>query len=196
VTVHSAGPGQGSEFVVRLPALPPPPAEAVRAQGEADRPKGVSRHILIIEDNADTRATLDTLLRLVGHRVDVAATGPEGIERALSGRPQVALVDLGLPVVDGYEVARQLRAAVGADMRIIALTGHASDEDRRRTREAGFDAHLVKPVELEELNQLLAGMVRPPAGSEPAGEARSSRAERASPAGGTPPEGGASPPAP
>ena len=94
---------------------------------------------------------------MLGHRVESAATGPDGITVALSSRPQVVLIDLGLPGLDGYEVARQVRAALGESVRLIALTGYAQEEDRRRTRDAGFDAHLPKPVELEELNGVMNG---------------------------------------
>jgi signal transduction histidine kinase/ActR/RegA family two-component response regulator len=161
VTVHSDGPGQGSEFAVYLPALGPP-APAAEA-GPVARKAGVrSRHVLIIEDNADASATLQTLLALLGHRVETAGTGAEGVERAVASRPEVVLIDLGLPVLDGYEVARRLRGALGNGVLLVALTGHALDEDRQRTREAGFNAHLAKPVEVEELNQVLT-QAQPPA---------------------------------
>jgi CheY-like chemotaxis protein/two-component sensor histidine kinase len=154
VTAHSEGAGKGSEFAVYLPApvapAPEPgPAPAARKAG------GPSRHVLIIEDNADARATLQTLLALLGHRVETAGTGTEGVERAVATRPEVVLIDIGLPVLDGYEVARRLRAALGEGVLLAALTGHALDEDRQRTRAAGFNAHLAKPVEVEELNLLL-----------------------------------------
>jgi signal transduction histidine kinase len=153
VAARSEGAGKGSEFVVWLPATDGLP-DAAPAAAPAPA-KG--RHVLIIEDNADARATLATLLTLLGHRVETAAAGAEGVERALAVRPEVALVDLGLPGLDGCEVARQLRAALGSAVRLIALTGHAQEEDRRRTQEAGFDAHLVKPVATEELTRVLNG---------------------------------------
>jgi CheY-like chemotaxis protein len=154
VTVHSDGPGKGSEFAVYLPALdqPAPTAEPAPAARKVGTP---SRHVLIIEDNADARGTLQTLLALLGHRVETARTGAEGVERALTARPEVVLIDLGLPVLDGYEVARRLRAALGDSVLLVALTGHVLDEDRQRSQEAGFNAHLAKPVEVEELNLLL-----------------------------------------
>jgi CheY-like chemotaxis protein len=95
------------------------------------------------------------LLGLLGHRVEAAATGPEGVERALAARPEVALIDLGLPGMDGEQVARELRRALGSAIRLVALSGHAREEDRRRSREAGFDAHLAKPVEVDDLTRAL-----------------------------------------
>jgi signal transduction histidine kinase/ActR/RegA family two-component response regulator len=158
VSVHSEGPGKGSEFVVRLPiaAPPPPPVSPGEPPQSAVAPsRATTHHILIIEDNTDARETLTLLLQMLGHRVESAATGPDGITRALASRPQVVLIDLGLPGLDGYEVARQVRAALGQKARLVALTGYAQEEDRRRTRDAGFDAHLPKPVELEELNRVM-----------------------------------------
>jgi two-component system, sensor histidine kinase len=152
VSAHSEGPGRGSEFVVRLPAAETPsePASTTAPQSTP------SLHILIIEDHADARATLQQLLTLLGHQVETAADGPQGVEAGLTGRPDVALVDLSLPSLDGLEVARRLRAGLGASVRLVALTGHASEEDRRGCLDAGFDAHLAKPVELDALNRLLA----------------------------------------
>ncbi|HEY7157493.1 MAG TPA: ATP-binding protein, partial [Gemmataceae bacterium] len=155
VSVHSDGPGKGSEFVVCLPIVPAPVAPSVPTAAPVASP---ACHVLIIEDNTDARETLATLLRMLGHRTDTAATGPEGVRLALAVRPQVVLIDLGLPGLDGFQVARQIRAAQGKAVRLVALTGYVLEEDRRRTEEAGFDAHLPKPVELEELNRVLAGV--------------------------------------
>ncbi len=154
VAVQSDGPGRGSEFLVRLPAASaasaaPPPADQTA-------PGSPSLHILIIEDHADARSTLQQLLTLLGHRVEAVPDGARGVEAALAGRPDVALVDLGLPELDGLEVARQLRTGLGASVLLVALTGHASEEDRRNCLEAGFDAHLAKPVDLGALKELLA----------------------------------------
>jgi CheY-like chemotaxis protein len=160
VSVHSDGPGKGSAFVVRLPLAPAPSTPP--ALGGEKVPPGIAPHpvsachILIIEDNADARGMLSLLLQMLGHRTAMAATGPEGVERALADRPQVALIDLGLPGLDGFQVARQLRTALGDSILLIALSGYAQEEDRQRCQEAGFDAHLPKPVELEELNRVLA----------------------------------------
>jgi signal transduction histidine kinase/PAS domain-containing protein len=157
VAVTSAGPERGSEFVVSLP-LVGDARPAPSAQREASPPAdGPPRHVLLVEDNADGREALRTLLELGGHRVDVAEDGPSGIAIAQQVRPDVALIDIGLPGLDGYQVAAAIRAAEGDRVRLIALTGYGQSEDRRRALEAGFDAHLVKPVEPDELSRLLAG---------------------------------------
>jgi signal transduction histidine kinase/CheY-like chemotaxis protein len=152
VEAHSDGPGRGSEFVVRLrlrEGAPQPhePAAVPR------RPHG--RRVLIVEDNPDGRETLRQMLAMWGHQVEVAADGQQGLDQALALRPEVALVDIGLPLLDGYEVARRVRAALGRDIFLIALTGYGQPHDHRRAFEAGFDAHLVKPAEPEELHELL-----------------------------------------
>jgi CheY-like chemotaxis protein len=107
--------------------------------------------ILVIEDNPDGRETLRVLLALLGHQVKVAGDGLEGVSLALSWRPEVALVDIGLPRLDGFEVARRLRAALGPRIFLIAQTGYGRPEDRRQGLAAGFDVHLVKPLQLEDL---------------------------------------------
>jgi signal transduction histidine kinase len=150
----SGGLGQGSEFTVTLPlaADAPRPASAPRAEQARRQP----RHILIVEDSADNRETLQELLQQQGHRVDVAVDGPDAMEAAARSRPEVALIDIGLPGMDGYEVARRLRADLGSDILLIALTGYGLPEDRARSAEAGFDSHLTKPPDLGELYARLA----------------------------------------
>ena len=154
VTASSQGIGKGSEFVVRLPLCPAPvgPSEPEGAK-EAPAP---ARHILIVEDNADGRESLVTLLGLLGHRVDAAEDGRRGVEAALSLRPEVALIDIHMPGIDGYEVARQVRQAMGGAVFLVAMTGSGQPDDRAKATEAGFDAHLLKPVELAVLQKLLA----------------------------------------
>jgi signal transduction histidine kinase len=154
ISAHSAGLGQGSKFVVQLPLCATGGEDLPAA--EAGEAAAIARHILIVEDNADGRESLQTVLRLLGHRVDVAEDGFKGVEKALELRPEVALIDLGLPGLDGFQVAERMRASLGKAILLVALTGFAQPEDRRRVREVGFDAHLVKPVNLDELQKLLA----------------------------------------
>ncbi len=154
ISAHSAGPGRGSEFVVRLPLCEAP--EEARLVETGPAPVVASRHILIVEDNPDGRESLKTLLDLLGHRVEVAEDGPRGIDKALASRPEIALIDIGLPGLDGFEVAQRLRASLGNSIVLIALTGYGQPDDRRRALEVGFNAHLVKPVELDALQKLLA----------------------------------------
>ena len=149
---ESEGPGRGSTLTVRFPAIEPrPAAQRVPATGAAVP----GRDILIVEDNADGRETLRRLLELQGHRVRVAADGKAALEIMRSAPPEVALVDIGLPGIDGYEIARRVRADGGKRIRLVALTGYGLAEDRRRTAEAGFDLHLVKPVDYEKLEEAL-----------------------------------------
>jgi signal transduction histidine kinase/DNA-binding response OmpR family regulator len=153
VIAQSDGPGRGSEFTLRFPLTDPPAS----ATADAGRDLGVaSARILVIEDIADTRDTLCRLLQLHGHHVWIAADAPEGIAEWLAHRPDVALIDIGLPSTDGYEVARRIRNAPGGtETLLIALTGFTQPEDQRRAREAGFDAHLAKPVDIEKLQRLV-----------------------------------------
>jgi signal transduction histidine kinase/CheY-like chemotaxis protein len=153
--VKSEGPGRGSEFIVRLPAI-----ESMAQAGPASSPaaKGRSRHILIIEDNDDARETLRMLLEIHGHNVETAADGATGVEKALAIQPQVALVDVGLPRLDGYEVARRIRAHKGLRQPyLVAITGYGTPEDRQRALDAGFDVHVAKPVDAETLAAILRG---------------------------------------
>ncbi len=164
VSVRSDGPGSGSEFVVRLPAVLP---SGVPAKADPARQTTTPLHILIIEDNTDARLTLQQLLTLLGHRVDSAANGAEGVAAALAGRPDVALIDIGLPGMDGLEAARRLRDGLANAVLLVALTGHASEDDRRAALNAGFDDHLAKPVDLDALNRLLADAASRRKPSEP-----------------------------
>lgn len=114
------------------------------------------RHVLLIEDSEDNREMMRELLEMEGFRVDVACDGPAGIAQALALRPEIAIVDIGLPEVDGYEVARQVRAALGGGITLVALTGYSQPEERDRATAAGFDVHLTKPVNLADLEAILA----------------------------------------
>ncbi len=132
-----------------LPAIAAPRA-ASPAPAAAARDGSGPRRILVVEDHADAREMLPHLLRLAGHAVTEATDGPGGLEAALRERPDIALVDVGLPGFDGYELARRLRAA-DAGVYLVALTGYGQPDDRRQARESGFDAHLVKPVSPDAL---------------------------------------------
>jgi signal transduction histidine kinase len=162
VEARSDGPGRGSTFVVRLPALAPPaPAPAAPARPEPAARRG---RILLIEDNADARELLRISLERAGHEVHEAGDGPAGLDALLRLRPDVALVDVGLPGFDGHELARRARAALDGAVYLIALTGYGQPEDRRQALAAGFDAHLVKPVDPPVLLATLrASLTRTPA---------------------------------
>ncbi|HEY9532448.1 MAG TPA: ATP-binding protein, partial [Burkholderiales bacterium] len=154
---RSEGLGKGAQFILRLPAVEAGPARAgsVRS-GEEGLPQ---RRVLVVDDNRDAAESLGTVLELLGAQVRLAHAGPEAIEAVAAYRPSVVLLDLGMPGMDGYEVARRLRARQGgAPLSIVALTGWGQDEDRRRTLEAGFDHHLVKPADIEQLQSLLASL--------------------------------------
>jgi signal transduction histidine kinase/CheY-like chemotaxis protein len=159
-SIHAAsgGVGQGSEFIIRLPLLSPAGAPGPREEAPLASEQ-TTRRVLLIEDNPDSRAAMRALIRLWGHQVVVAEDGPSGVQRAHEFRPDVALVDIGLPGLDGYGVAQRVRQDLGTSVYLVALTGYGQPEDRQRTREAGFDEHLVKPVEPDRLAQLLAGPV-------------------------------------
>ncbi len=161
VEAHSAGPGQGSEFVIRLPSLLPRVA-ATTPQAEVDHDSGNrSLRVLIVDDNVDAADTLADLIQLWGHGVRIAHDGPTALERAPEFRPEVVLLDIGLPGMDGFEVARRLREM--PELRgslLVAITGFGQPEDRRRTEQAGFARHLVKPMNPQELQSLLADFAR------------------------------------
>jgi two-component system CheB/CheR fusion protein len=157
VEAYSAGPGKGSEFVIYLPVAP-----GSESKREKDEPaaagvtyKSVCR-ILVVDDNMDSAESMATLLKLEGHDVRVAYDGMAAVESALSFRPHVVLLDIGLPGLDGYEVARRLRSLNEMkDMFLIALTGYGRTEDRVRALTSGFNYHITKPVDPEELDMII-----------------------------------------
>ena len=153
----SDGPDKGSVFMVRLPA-----AERPSVLSNPDRLPGGSAwgsgsRVMVVDDNLELALGLARLLKLLGHDVKMAHDGPTALEAARSFQPEVVLLDIGLPGLDGYQVATILRQeCCGRRPRIIAITGYGHEEDRRRSREAGFDYHLVKPIEFRSLVTLLA----------------------------------------
>ena len=153
VEVSSAGANQGSEFTVRLPLDKEAARSAQPLRNLAGRE--MSRRIVLIDDNVDAAESLAMLLRLKGHEVHIAYDGAEGVSLALKTLPDCVLVDIGLPDIDGYEVAKRLRSHDHNGMLLVALTGYGQTEDRRRSEQAGFDHHLVKPVSQEVLEDLL-----------------------------------------
>lgn len=162
VSAASAGAGAGSTFTVRLPLA------LAAAEAGPEGPPAVAlpepipsggRRVLIVDDNVDAAEILGQLLSFVGHTISLGHSGPAALEAVRSFRPDVLLLDIGLPGMNGYEVARHLRAdPAAAGLVIVALTGWGTEDDRRRTREAGFDHHLTKPVEPEEIERLLADL--------------------------------------
>jgi PAS domain S-box-containing protein len=163
VEARSDGCGKGAEFVVRLPAPlgpEPTPLEAAPDAGGAGQ-RTVKARVLIVEDNVDAAESLAMLLHVLGHRVDVAHDGLAALAAMEQTRPDVMLVDIGLPGIDGFEVARRARRLpVGAQTLLVALTGYGQDSDKEQARAAGFDHHLTKPIEIDALKELVARLDR------------------------------------
>jgi CheY-like chemotaxis protein/two-component sensor histidine kinase len=153
VSAFSAGVGSGSTFQIRLPlAEGPLERSAASAPGKF---RTESQRVLVVDDNVDAADSLAALLQALGHEADVAYGSRQALELASALRPQIVLLDIGLPEMDGYEVAKRLRVAHGA-IAIVALTGYGGASDVERARAAGFDAHMTKPVSFEELQAVLA----------------------------------------
>jgi CheY-like chemotaxis protein len=164
VTALSDGLGTGSTFKVRLPlagaraATPIVSPDAATAHAAAEHG---ARRVLVVDDSADAAASLMTLLELAGHEVRTASDGAEAIEQACEFCPDIIFMDLGMPRVDGVEATRRIRALPqGRNVRIIALTGWGQEADRERTRSAGMDDHIVKPVSPEALQRILCEPVQ------------------------------------
>lgn len=177
IEVISGGSGEGSEFIVRIPA-PAGLAQKPAPEEPADDPKPAARgrfskeavaelvrevgpmSVMVVDDNETAATMLSTLLTHNGHSVSVAHTGFDALEEAARQRPKVVLLDIGLPDLSGYEVAKRLRAQFGYDISLVALTGYGQEEDRQQAREAGFDEHLVKPVSIVDVERVLAKFKR------------------------------------
>ena len=159
VQALSEGPGLGSEFVVRLPALAGGgPVRTPTNGARNERCPSPSCRVLVVDDNLDAAESLSMLLQIAGHEVRLAHDGPGALDAAAEFQPEMVLLDIGLPGLDGFEVARRLRSAAGTrNAVLVALTGYGEEEFRRRSTEVGFDGHLVKPVDLQALEDLLAG---------------------------------------
>jgi CheY-like chemotaxis protein len=157
VEARSDGPGLGSEFIVRLPiATDILVGGPVAASGDAPVPTTTCR-ILIVDDNYDAANSLGMLLRMLGNEIQTAHDGLEAVRAVAAFHPDVVLMDIGLPKLNGYEAARQIRVEAGGEgPRLIALTGWGQEEDRRRSLEAGFDHHMTKPIDFDKLQELLA----------------------------------------
>ncbi|HEX9294266.1 MAG TPA: ATP-binding protein [Polyangiaceae bacterium] len=162
VTAHSEGLGKGSEFVLRVPVVPQQQLELSLQASDAGAARTMARahpqgkRVLVVDDNADAAETLADLLHGLGHTTSVAHDGPTALSKAEAFRPQVALLDIGLPVMDGYELARRLREQPGLQrLRLFAITGYGQESDRERSRAAGFHEHLVKPVDFSKLAALI-----------------------------------------
>ena len=159
VTVHSEGLGRGSDFVVRLPVAAPDAAAAPAPAGAAAAV--TARRILVVDDNQDSADSLRLLLQLTGHRTETAEDGVVALEKAEAFRPDVILLDIGLPRLNGYDTCRAIREQPwGRDILIVALTGWGQEEDRQKSKQAGFNAHLVKPLHHDALMTLLASHAR------------------------------------
>ena len=151
----SEGRGRGSEFTVELPLAPAAPDARAAPSRAAGR--GRSLRVLVVDDNRDAAESLAELVELFGHEVEIALDGPSAVAQAAAHRPEVILCDIGLPGMDGYQVARSIRAAHDGAVRLVALSGYAQPEDVQRAAEAGFDAHVAKPADPDRLERLLAG---------------------------------------
>jgi len=160
VVARSDGPGHGSEFIVLLPALPAAPAPTGPAVvARASAPAAPARRVIVVDDNRDSADMLAALLAAFGHHARAVYDGPAALAAADDDPPDAMLLDIGLPGMSGYDVAQRMRASPRlSDVTLIAFTGYGQDEDRRRARTAGFDHHLVKPVDPNELETLLASI--------------------------------------
>jgi CheY-like chemotaxis protein len=156
IEARSDGPGRGSEFVVRLPLAAEAPEPPTDGQPEGTPAGRSSLRILVVDDNRDAANSLAMMLRVLGNEVRIAYDGEEAVRAASDFGPALVLLDVGLPKLNGYEAGRRIRdLLMGSEVFLVAVTGWGQEEDRRRSREAGFDRHLVKPVDPQILKKLL-----------------------------------------
>jgi signal transduction histidine kinase/ActR/RegA family two-component response regulator len=158
IAAKSDGIGHGSEFTVRLPLATAAEASAseMPRQTATPTPPGIERRIVIVEDNADIRELLRLKLRKLGHVVGAASDGPEGVRQIVDMKPDLALIDIGLPGFDGYEVASKVRGELGDSVVLVAVSGFGQPEDKRKAHEAGFDLHMTKPADVHDIEEMLA----------------------------------------
>jgi len=160
VQAFSEGRGRGSEFVVRLPRLIEKLQLPAQKTVVGEAATAIGRRILVVDDNRDSASSLATLLAMTGHETHTAHDGLEAVDAAATFRPDVVLLDIGLPKLNGYDTARRIRQEPwGKDMMLVALTGWGQEEDRRKSKDAGFDHHLVKPVDYAVLTKLLSDLL-------------------------------------
>jgi signal transduction histidine kinase/ActR/RegA family two-component response regulator len=171
VEAFSEGAGRGSEFMVRLPALADTHRVPQHAEPTADAQAARARRILVVDDNRDGASTFAALLKLAGNETCVVHDGLEAVEAAERYRPDVVFLDIGLPTLNGYDACRRIRAgSLNEDLVVVAMTGWGRDEDRNKSNEAGFDVHMVKPVNFDAVLSLLASLPETPGRSEAAGQ--------------------------
>jgi PAS domain S-box-containing protein len=158
IEAHSEGAGKGSEFIVRLPRAAEAPAPGPEPTAATEAPARPLK-VLVVDDNDDTAEMMGALLEMTGHKVEIAHSGPAALEAAAVHRPHVILLDIGLPGLDGFQVAQRLREDPAMEgVVLIATSGYGQEEDKRRSRETGFDHHLVKPVDFQRLREILAAV--------------------------------------
>jgi signal transduction histidine kinase/CheY-like chemotaxis protein len=177
VQASSAGPGRGSQFTVRLPLVD----GAAEREDAPPRPSAsglAGKRVVLVDDSTDLRTLFEELLIGLGVEVGTASDGPEGVDRIVAARPDIAFVDIGLPGFDGYEVARRVRKALGDTVLLVAMTGYGQNDDRHRALEAGFDRHLTKPVGVRDIEKAIAGSARQ---QRAAGAAKPSQRTKKSP---------------
>lgn len=165
VEAASDGPGKGSEFTVRLSVAVSPTLEAERKEDRDDSAYSSSKHrILVVDDNRDAAISLGMMLKIMGHDSRTAFDGLEALEAAKTFLPDVIMLDIGLPKLNGYDVCRRIRKEPwGKDMILIALTGWSQEDDKRQSKQAGFNFHMLKPVDPQALGKFLAGLLLTPA---------------------------------